>query len=34
MQIQVGAHTVAAADPLHDGLGDVLDRIHGRLGTH
>ena len=33
IQIQAGAHTVTAADPLPGDLSHVLDRIHGR-GAH
>jgi hypothetical protein len=30
IQIQAGAHTVTAADPLPDYLHHALDRIHGQ----
>jgi hypothetical protein len=34
IDIQVGAHTITAADPLPDELRDALHRIHGRSGAH
>jgi hypothetical protein len=34
IEIQAGAHTITAADPLPDDLRDVLNRIHHRLGAH
>jgi hypothetical protein len=34
IEIQAGAHTVTAADPLPSDLRNALDRIHGRLGAH
>ena len=34
IQIQAGAHTITAADPLPGDLRDALDRIHGHLGAH
>jgi hypothetical protein len=34
VEIQAGAHTITAADPLPDDLRDALDRIHGRSGAH
>jgi hypothetical protein len=33
IQIQVGAHTITAADPLPDDLRHALDRIHRETGT-
>ena len=34
IEIQAGAHTVTAADPLPGDLRNALDRIHGRSGAH
>jgi transposase len=34
IQIQAGAHTVTAADPLPDDLRHALDRIHRNQGAH
>jgi hypothetical protein len=34
IQIQAGAHTITAADPLPDELRDALNRIHSRPGAH
>src|SRR5256885_2235788 len=34
IQIQAGARTITAADPLPDDLREALDRIHRRSGTH
>lgn len=34
IEIQAGAHTITAADPLTDDLRDALHRIHGRPGAH
>jgi hypothetical protein len=34
IEIQAGAHTVTAADPLPDDLRDALDRIHQHRGAH
>ena len=34
IKIQVGAHTITAADPLPNDLGDAIDRIYGRSGAH
>jgi hypothetical protein len=34
IEIQAGAHTVTAADPLPDDLRHALDRIHDRRGAH
>jgi hypothetical protein len=34
IQIQAGAHTVTAADPLPDDLRRALDRIHRNQGAH
>jgi hypothetical protein len=34
IEIQAGAHTVTAADPLPDDLRNALDRIHDRRGAH
>lgn len=33
IEIQVGAHTITAADPLPGDLLDALDRIHGHSGA-
>ncbi len=34
IEIQAGARTIIAADPLPGDLRDALDRIHGRSGAH
>ena len=34
IQIQVGEHTITAADPLPDDLRQALDHIHGRTSAH
>jgi hypothetical protein len=34
IQIQAGAHTITAADPLPDDLRRALDRIHSKSGTN
>jgi hypothetical protein len=34
IEIQAGAHTVTAADPLPADLRDALDHIHGRSDAH
>ncbi|GAA2218139.1 IS1634-like element IS1549 family transposase [Micromonospora olivasterospora] len=34
VEIQAGAHTITAADPLPDDLRNALDRIHHRQGAH
>jgi transposase len=34
IEIQAGAHTITAADPLTGDLRDALDRIHGRSDAH
>jgi Transposase DDE domain len=34
IEIQAGAHTITAADPLPDDLHATLDRIHHEAGTH
>ena len=34
IEIQAGAHTITAADPLPDDLRHALDRIHDHRGTH
>jgi transposase len=34
IEIQVGAHTITAADPLPDDLRQALDRINRRPGAH
>jgi hypothetical protein len=34
IEIQAGAHTITAADPLPGDLRDILDRIYGRSGAH
>jgi Transposase DDE domain len=34
IEIQAGAHTITAADPLPTDLREALDHIHGRSGAH
>ena len=34
IEIQAGAHTITAADPLPADLRDILDRIHHGIGAH
>ncbi len=34
IEIQAGAHTITAADPLPDDLRQALDRINRRPGAH
>ena len=34
IEIQAGAHTITAADPLPDDLRNTLDRVYGRSGAH
>jgi hypothetical protein len=34
IQIQAGAHTITAADPLPDDLRHALDQIHREAGAH
>jgi hypothetical protein len=34
VEIQAGAHTITAANPLPSDLRDALDRIHGHSGAH
>ena len=34
IEIQAGAHTITAADPLPDDLADALERIHRSTATH
>src|SRR5690349_15686908 len=34
IEIQVGDHTITAANPLPDDLHDALDRIHRRSSAH
>ncbi|WP_405065540.1 hypothetical protein [Kribbella sp. NBC_01510] len=34
IEIQAGAHTITAADPLPDDLREILRTIHGRDGAH
>jgi hypothetical protein len=34
IEIQAGAHTITAADPLSGDLRDALDRVYGRSGAH
>jgi hypothetical protein len=34
IEIQAGAHTVTAADPLPDDLREIVRTIHGQDGAH